>query len=55
MLTTTAFTPFKAVAFTYGNQTFLALNDKTAGFSSTSDTLIDITGYSGSLSNLAIV
>jgi hypothetical protein len=55
VLTTTAFTPFKAVAFTYGNQTFLALNDKTAGFSSTSDTLIDITGYSGSLSNLAIV
>ena len=55
VLTTTSFTASKVVAFSYGNQTFLALNDKTAGFSATSDGLIDITGFSGSLSNLAIV
>ena len=55
VLTTSTFGAFKAVAFSYGSQTFLALNDKTAGFSATADGLIDITGFSGTLSNLAIV
>ena len=55
VLTTSTFGAFKAVAFSYGSQTFLALNDKTAGFSATADGLIDITGFIGTLSNLAIV
>ena len=55
VLTGTTFGAFKAVAFNYGSQTFLALNDKTAGFSATSDGLIDITGFSGNLTNLVIV
>ncbi len=55
VLSGTTFGAFKAVAFNYGSQTFLALNDKTAGFSATSDGLIDITGFSGDLTNLVIV
>ena len=55
VLTTSTFGAFKAVAFSYGSQTFLALNDKTAGFSATNDGLIDITGFSGNLNNLAIL
>jgi len=38
-----------------GERTFVALNDAKAGFSARSDALIEITGYSGNLSNLAIV
>lgn len=55
VLTGTTFGAFKAVAFSYGSQTFLALNDNTAGFSAAADGLIDITGFSGNLTNLAIV
>lgn len=42
--------------FNSGNQlrTFLALNDATAGFKASSDSVIEITGYTGNLSNLAI-
>ena len=36
-------------------RTFLALNDLNAGFSSRSDAIIEITGYSGDLNSLAIV
>ena len=36
-------------------RTFLALNDATAGFSATTDGILEITGYSGSLANLAVV
>jgi hypothetical protein len=47
-----------ASTFTFngGNalRTFLALNDATAGFKANSDSVIEITGYTGSLSNLAI-
>ncbi|MFN5194755.1 MAG: beta strand repeat-containing protein [Cyanobacteriota bacterium] len=35
-------------------RTFLALNDSTAGFNSSSDALIELTGYSGSLTALAV-
>jgi hypothetical protein len=38
-----------------GERTFVAINDGRAGFSSRTDALIEITGYSGSLSSLAIV
>ncbi|WP_013334240.1 Calx-beta domain-containing protein [Gloeothece verrucosa] len=36
-------------------RTFLALNDSTAGFSASTDAIIEITGYTGELSNLAII
>ncbi len=59
VLTTTNFAKNAAATFSFGSglaaRTFLAINDGTAGFSSTSDGLIDITGYSGSLNNLAII
>lgn len=38
-----------------GTRTFLALNDNSAGFQANSDILIEITGYSGNLSDLQIV
>ncbi|MCS5705318.1 cadherin domain-containing protein [Synechococcus sp. FGCU-3] len=59
VLTSSTFTANGAATFSYvdgGNsRTFLALNDRTAGFSSATDAVIEITGYSGMLSNLAIV
>ncbi|MFN6438165.1 MAG: bluetail domain-containing putative surface protein [Nostoc sp. DedSLP01] len=53
--------PKKAVTFQYkanGSaplQTFVALNDNIAGFQSGQDAIIEITGYSGNLTNLTIV
>ncbi|MEA5411194.1 bluetail domain-containing putative surface protein, partial [Synechococcus sp. BA-120 BA3] len=38
-----------------GSRTFLALNDGTAGFQASSDAIVEITGYSGSLAALAVV
>jgi Ca2+-binding RTX toxin-like protein len=59
VLTTANFARNGAATFSFGAgqtaRTFLALNDGTAGFSSTSDSLIEITGFSGALTNLAIV
>jgi hypothetical protein len=47
-----------AATFTFGAgselRTFLTINDDTAGFKSGSDSVIEITGYTGSLSSLAI-
>jgi len=47
-----------ASAFTFGSgstqRTFIALNNDTAGFQSTSDDIVEITGYSGDLRDLAI-
>ena len=40
--------------FAYGAQTFLALNDQVAGYSAADDALIEITGFEGSLADLAI-
>ena len=58
VLTTAVFGANQAATFTFGTgataRTFLALNDATAGFSSTSDGLIEITGCTGLLTNLAI-
>ena len=59
VLTTTKFAASGAATFTFGSgataRTFLALNDATAGFSATTDGILEITGYSGSLVNLAVV
>lgn len=48
-----------AALFSYNDSTgerwFLALNDSTAGFSSTRDALIEITGFTGDLSNFQIL
>ena len=59
VLTTTTFAAAGAATFTFGSgptaRTFLALNDATAGFLATSDGIVEITGYSGSLANLAVV
>ncbi|MCG9890140.1 MAG: hypothetical protein MH252_03550 [Thermosynechococcaceae cyanobacterium MS004] len=46
---------FRAATFTFGAQTFLALNDGTAGFSASADTIVEITGFSGRLDRLAVV
>lgn len=42
-------------SFSFGTRTFLALNDSIAGFSSSRDAVIEITGYSGSLNQLEII
>ncbi|MFM7575004.1 MAG: bluetail domain-containing putative surface protein, partial [Snowella sp.] len=33
-----------AASFTFGSRTFVAINDATAGFSQTTDAIIEITG-----------
>ena len=54
-----AFSSNGASTFTYadpskGTRTFLALNDSSTSFSASSDTIIEITGYTGSLSALQV-
>jgi len=47
-----------AAIFSFGSaptRTFVVLNDAVAGYRASSDALIEITGYSGSLSSLAVV
>jgi hypothetical protein len=55
----TAFVAKGAATFTLsiGNhqRTFLALNDSTNGFSALTDAVIEISGYKGNITNLAIV
>jgi hypothetical protein len=59
ILTTTRFTANGAATFTYNDngtlRTFVALNNNVAGFDVTKDAVIEITGASGLLTNLAIV
>ena len=55
ILTSGAFVANGAATFTVGTQTFVALNDDTAGFRAASDMVVEITGFSGSLSTLAII
>ena len=55
VLTASAFAASGAAVFGFGSRTFLALNDSTAGFNSTRDAVIEITGYIGNLNQLAIV
>jgi hypothetical protein len=58
LLTRKTFAKNGASTFTFGDggnlRTFLALNDGRAGFNASSDSVIEITGYAGSLSTLAI-
>ncbi len=54
LLTKTNFAAKGATTFSFGSRTFLALNDATSGFSASSDSIIEITGYNGNLNNLAI-
>ncbi|MEB3260513.1 MAG: choice-of-anchor L domain-containing protein [Cyanobacteriota bacterium] len=59
VLTPTLFVALGAATFTLGSgasaRTFLALNDSTAGYAATTDGIVEITGYSGSLATLAVV
>ena len=59
VLTPTLFLPKTAATFTMGTgaqtRTFLAINDNVAGFNSNQDSLIELTGYTGNLANLAII
>jgi len=60
LLSAVDFPAFGGAVFTYqdaavGERTFLALNDRRAGFSSRTDAILEITGYSGNLSDLAVI
>ena len=52
-LTTSVFTANSAAQFTFGTgtntRTFVAINDATAGFSATTDAIIEVTGLTGTL------
>jgi Ca2+-binding RTX toxin-like protein len=54
LLNTSTFTAGSAASFSVGARSFLAINDGSAGFQGSMDTLIEITGYSGDLSALTI-
>ncbi|HEY9737386.1 MAG TPA: ExeM/NucH family extracellular endonuclease [Trichocoleus sp.] len=58
VLTASSFAANGAAVFTLGSgsgtRTFVALNDGAAGFSASTDAVIEITGYSGSINALAI-
>ena len=59
VLTSSTFVRNGAATFSFvdggATRTFLALNNGTAGYSSTSDGLIEITGFTGVLTNLAVI
>jgi serralysin len=59
LLTTDNFLDNGASTFTFGSgaelRTFIALNDGTAGYDASTDNIIEITGYTGTLTDLAIV
>lgn len=55
VLNATDFVSNGAATFTVGSQTYLALNNGTAGFVASSDGIIEITGYTGNLSDLSVV
>ncbi|MBD2442062.1 hypothetical protein H6G25_02350 [Dolichospermum sp. FACHB-1091] len=48
-LTNATFTANSAAQFTFGTRTFVAINDATAGFSATTDAIIEVTGLTGTL------
>ena len=51
-LTTAVFTANSAAQFTFGTaptRTFVAINDPIAGFSATTDAIIEVTGLTGTL------
>ncbi|MDD1469464.1 hypothetical protein MEO43_30470 [Dolichospermum sp. ST_sed5] len=49
-LTTVNFGANAAAQFTFGSRTFVGINDATAGFSATTDAIIEVTGLTGTLS-----
>jgi Ca2+-binding RTX toxin-like protein len=59
VLTSSNFVRNGAATFSFvdggSTRTFLALNNGTAGFSATTDAVVEITGYSGALTNLAVI
>ena len=55
VLTETDFMAQGAATFTFEDRTYIALNDGVAGFQSSQDSIINITGYSGNLTNLSVV
>jgi Ca2+-binding RTX toxin-like protein len=59
VLNNQAFGADRAATFTLGtgtsSRTFLALNDNQNGFQANSDAIVEITGFSGNLNNLAII
>ena len=59
VLSSASITANGAATFSFSSgsitRTFLALNDTKSGFSSATDAIIEITGYSGSLTGLAII
>jgi len=48
-LTTAVFTANSVAQFTFGSRSFVAINDATAGFSATTDAIIEVTGLTGTL------
>ena len=54
VLSTTDFVTNEAATFTLGSRTFLSINDSQAGFQGNQDALVEITGFTGTLSNLHI-
>ncbi|MBR8831845.1 MAG: hypothetical protein N5P05_002172 [Chroococcopsis gigantea SAG 12.99] len=48
-LTSTAFASNSAAQFTFGSRNFVAINNATAGFSATTDAIVELTGLTGSL------
>jgi serralysin len=55
VLTSTNFAANGASTFRFDNRTFLGLNNGAAGFSASTDSIIEITGFGGSLNDLVIV
>jgi hypothetical protein len=59
VLSTTDFLASRAASFTVGiyaaTRTFVALNNSQNGFQANLDAIIEITGYSGNLVDLAIL
>jgi hypothetical protein len=60
VLTSTSFLANGATTFTYADpsgisRSFIALNDGIAGYSSSNDAIVEITGYTGLLANLAVI
>jgi hypothetical protein len=43
------FTANSAAQFTFGSRSFVAINDATAGFSATTDAIIEVTGLNNTL------
>ena len=55
VLTAGTFAANGAATFSVGSRTFLALNDGTAGFQAGTDAVIELTGFTGNLTDLAII